>query len=312
MSVVYLISILCIFSLFQDRVHSSVIPVKQVFSKESETAHQKLNNDTTREHLQSSVENNAGCLCTNGECMKKDGKEVCECPPEFGYLTRSYCKACKCGKGANCTIEAGWTTKITCICPKGYHAVKERCIGPCEPNPCKNKGTCEDVDNGFECVCPSTHTGKTCETKDPCTDQPCLNGGICKLYKDSFKCYCTEHFFGTKCEIVDPCATLPCQNGGVCLVNGDSFKCMCKTPYTGEKCEKVYCDASLCKHGKCQVIGEVHSCLCYQGYIGPKCDQEEIKIEGCGSKCVALIVISALLGLSVLLNIFILCKYRLQ
>ncbi|GFU84923.1 protocadherin Fat 1 [Trichonephila clavipes] len=149
----------------------------------------------------------------------------------------------------------------------------------------------------FMCQCKAPYFGQNCE-RDPCTDQPCLNGGICKLHKDSFKCYCKEPFFGTKCEIVnpcgskpcqnggictvngdtfncmckapyigekcekmDPCATLPCQNGGVCSVNGDSFNCMCKAPYTGEKCEKVFCDASLCKHGKCQVIGEVQSCL---------------------------------------------------
>ncbi|GFU84929.1 hypothetical protein TNCV_58681 [Trichonephila clavipes] len=51
---------------------------------------------------------------------------------------------------------------------------------------------------------------------------------------------------------------------------------------------------------------------CYQGYIGPTCDQEEEKTEGCGLMCVALIALSALLGLSIFLNIFILCKYRLN
>ncbi|GFS33795.1 hypothetical protein NPIL_557601 [Nephila pilipes] len=74
---------------------------------------------------------NAKCKCDKGTCELKDGNTVCVCPPEFGNVTISSCKACECGKDANCTFEStGWfSSKKTCICPKGYHEVKEKCVG---------------------------------------------------------------------------------------------------------------------------------------------------------------------------------------
>ncbi len=41
---------------------------------------------------------------------------------------------------------------------------------PCDPNPCKNGGTCskndDDDDDGFECDCPDGWTGRTCEEEE--------------------------------------------------------------------------------------------------------------------------------------------------
>ncbi|PRD23316.1 UNVERIFIED_CONTAM: Protocadherin Fat 1 [Trichonephila clavipes] len=135
---------------------------------------------------------------------------------------------------------------------------------PCTDQPCLNGGICKLHKDSFKCYCKEPFFGTKCEigiTVNPCGSKPCQNGGICTVNGDTFNCMCKAPYIGEKCEKMDPCATLPCQNGGVCSVNGDSFNCMCKAPYTGEKCEKVFCDASLCKHGKCQVIGEVQSCL---------------------------------------------------
>lgn len=33
----------------------------------------------------------------------------------------------------------------------------------CENEPCKNGGTCTELDNGFDCTCPKGYRGKTCE-----------------------------------------------------------------------------------------------------------------------------------------------------
>ena len=35
----------------------------------------------------------------------------------------------------------------------------------CEPNPCKNFGTCTEIEKGFECTCKKGYTGKYCSSK---------------------------------------------------------------------------------------------------------------------------------------------------
>ncbi|GIY69462.1 hypothetical protein CEXT_365081 [Caerostris extrusa] len=57
----------------------------------------------------------ADCKCDNGKCVIENGKEVCKCNPEYGMYalkSKSICKACDCGKGANCTFDVGfWSTE---------------------------------------------------------------------------------------------------------------------------------------------------------------------------------------------------------
>lgn len=41
-------------------------------------------------------------------------------------------------------------------------------INDCDPSPCENRGTCEDLVNGYRCQCMDGYTGKTwsfCSTK---------------------------------------------------------------------------------------------------------------------------------------------------
>ena len=33
----------------------------------------------------------------------------------------------------------------------------------CQPNPCRNGGTCTEMDDGFECSCPAEYKGPSCE-----------------------------------------------------------------------------------------------------------------------------------------------------
>lgn len=51
----------------------------------------------------------------------------------------------------------------------------------CDPNPCKNQGTCSVTATSYECSCPVGVTGVNCEIDaiDDCKDRPCQNGGTC-------------------------------------------------------------------------------------------------------------------------------------
>lgn len=42
-------------------------------------------------------------------------------------------------------------------------AMADHSPAPCDPNPCKNGGTCTENDSGFQCGCTSDFTGDQCE-----------------------------------------------------------------------------------------------------------------------------------------------------
>jgi len=67
--------------------------------------------------------------------------------------------------------------------------------GPCDPNPCRNRGTC---DQGA-CTCYSeAFSGERCEQWDSCDPAAilCHNGGVCA----NGRCHCADGFAGENCE----------------------------------------------------------------------------------------------------------------
>jgi len=73
--------------------------------------------------------------------------------------------------------------------------------GPCNPNPCKNGGTCAVDGDQFTCTCAAGFSGDTCETNiDDCTPNPCENGGTCIDGVNGFQCQCLEGYTGDRCE----------------------------------------------------------------------------------------------------------------
>ena len=62
----------------------------------------------------------------------------------------------------------------------------------CEPDPCKNNGTCVDGINSYTCQCHVGYTGNTCDTYDICLTGPCSGVAVCESFLDgtSYGCSC--------------------------------------------------------------------------------------------------------------------------
>lgn len=72
----------------------------------------------------------------------------------------------------------------------------------CEPNPCRNNGTCIDGDADFSCECRGGWKGKTCSLRNShCDRGTCRNGGTCQDLGHSYLCRCPPDWEGTTCHI---------------------------------------------------------------------------------------------------------------
>lgn len=57
-------------------------------------------------------------------------------------------------------------TEYICKCPVGYDGKQcQKNMNECSSQPCKNGGTCLDLDGDFACKCPSIYLGKTCHLR---------------------------------------------------------------------------------------------------------------------------------------------------
>ncbi|GFY33829.1 hypothetical protein TNCV_4595403 [Trichonephila clavipes] len=177
--------------LLQNGLYAHVIPAKTLSDDEFEDVLHILSKYTLSKEQHLSKEENAGCKCTGGSCVMKDGKQICQCPPEFGSYSATLCKACECGKGANCTYEqSGWfSVKKTCICPNGYLANGEKCIDMRTPS------TNSDSTIGTAKIFPSST--RECDCGKYARD--------CSLSSWGKVCYCMTGYtqIGGICEAIE-------------------------------------------------------------------------------------------------------------
>ncbi|GFS58925.1 neurogenic locus Notch protein, partial [Trichonephila inaurata madagascariensis] len=149
------------------------------------------------------------CKCTGGSCVMKDGKQVCQCPPEFGNYSPTLCKACECGKGANCTYEqSGWfSAKKTCICPNGYLANGEKCIAVSTSTSLRTSTLPSSTTTHFKDMStPSMNSDSTIRTTK--TFPPSTRDCDCGKYARD----CTLSYWGKVCD----CMTGYTPIGGIC------------------------------------------------------------------------------------------------
>jgi hypothetical protein len=153
--------------------------------------------------------------------------------------------------------------------------------GSCEPNPCQNGGTCNQIeDNLYNCACEGVFTGLNCETEmNPCDPDPCANGGTCVAQgPEAFVCECDGGFVGEQCQFPPPCDPNPCLNGGTCLGQNDgSFVCECAGGYLGTVCDIAPpdpCVPNPCQNGGTCTNGPdfTYTCECPDNTAGVNCE----------------------------------------
>ncbi|XP_062582879.1 uncharacterized protein LOC134244636 [Saccostrea cucullata] len=92
-----------------------------------------------------------------------------------------------------------------------------------------------------------------------CNPNPCKNGGTCEESNSyagtgtEYRCTCPEGFSGEMCEI-DVCNNNDCQNSGSCLADKNNvrgYKCICFTGYKGDNCEGRSCSFEVEKDSAC-------------------------------------------------------------
>ena len=153
--------------------------------------------------------------------------------------------------------------------------------GSCDPNPCQNGGTCNQIDdNLYNCTCEGVFSGPNCEVENnPCAPNPCENGGACVPQgPDTYLCECDGGFVGDMCQFPPPCDPNPCQNGGVCSGQNDgTFLCECVGGYLGNVCDLAPpdpCDPNPCQNGGTCLNGPdfTYSCECPEDASGVNCE----------------------------------------
>lgn len=106
-------------------------------------------------------------------------------------------------------------------------------INECEPDPCQNNGTCDNLIGRYFCNCTEDFVGVDCEKPRvvTCANEPCLNSANCTdlfdlvtLLANNYTCHCPFGFDGINCENpINYCSVLdPCRNGAFCT--GVSFE----------------------------------------------------------------------------------------
>nr|XP_033692500.1 delta-like protein 1 isoform X1 [Tursiops truncatus] len=224
--------------------------------------------------------------CLHGTCQQP---WQCNCQEGWGGLfcnqDLNYCTHHKpCKNGATCTNTGQGS--YTCSCRPGYTGANcETEVDECSASPCRNGGSCTDLENSYSCTCPPGFYGRICELSAMvCADGPCFNGGRCSDNpKGGYTCRCPGGFSGFNCEKkMDSCSSSPCSNGAQCVDLGDAYVCRCQAGFSGRHCDDSVddCASSPCANGgTCRDGVNEYSCTCPPGYTGTNCSAPVSRCE---------------------------------
>ncbi|XP_031570151.1 delta-like protein D isoform X2 [Actinia tenebrosa] len=217
--------------------------------------------------------------CHNdGACMRKKRGFYCSCAP--GYIgthceTRKECDPDTCKNGGTCTEES--MGRHLCTCAVGFRGENCEAVSKCHPNPCRNGGECSETEESYNCLCKEGYKGKNCEDINQCDPNPCKNAGTCFEQDGDFYCNCPSMYRGKTCEVISECSTARCINGGTCRDSNTGFGCKCPYGFYGKRCEVTACQPNPCLNGGvCSLFGNQHICRCSHGYSGKHCEGRRI------------------------------------
>ncbi|XP_068162005.1 hyaluronan-binding protein 2 [Antennarius striatus] len=142
--------------------------------------------------------------CHNGgSCVTKSDTEfTCLCPEPYAgkrcQKVRNICENVDCGRG-DCVVNLNKPEFYECKCRPPFLGPNCRLssISNCQPNPCKNGGSCIRGNRRFRCACPNGYTGKLCEA----APNDCYEGngetyrGVASMTEDGLECLDWHSFF---------------------------------------------------------------------------------------------------------------------
>lgn len=213
------------------------------------------------------------------ECTCKEGWGGLFCNQDLNYCTNHR----PCQNHATCTNTGQGS--YTCTCRPGYSGNNcELETNECDSNPCKNGGSCNDLENDYACTCPQGFYGKNCEVSAmTCADGPCFNGGTCaEKASGGYTCRCPPDYTGSNCEKkMDRCTKDPCANGAQCLDLGHTLMCHCRLGFSGPRCQTNVddCARNPCRNaGTCVDGVNDFTCTCTLGFAGKDCS---VRADAC-------------------------------
>ncbi|XP_077380672.1 delta-like protein A isoform X2 [Festucalex cinctus] len=219
--------------------------------------------------------------CLHGTCQQP---WQCNCQEGWGGLfcnqDLNYCTHHKpCSNGATCSNTGQGS--YTCSCRPGFAGAScEIQVSECAGNPCRNGGSCTDLESSYRCECPHGFYGNNCELSAmTCADAPCANAGRCADRPDGgYFCQCPAGYAGFACDKkIDHCTSAPCSNGARCVDLVNSYLCQCPDGFTGMNCDRAgdACSSRPCQNGAtCRDgagAGGGYACACPPGYAGRNC-----------------------------------------
>eukprot|EP01084_Bolivina_argentea_P018824 35027_1 len=215
----------------------------------------------------------------------------CECQP--GFMGKNCEREDPCTnsdpcKHGQCAPSPSFDVGFRCFCDEGFTGSlcsEPQPVAPtsCNPNPCKNGGTCEIDHRTAKAKCTCAHGFADSDslhgfcTKKLCDTNPCAVGQ-CSVLGLSEVCMS----YGGDRREYDYCPAGFCLNGGTCGGAGNSAAglwCQCPVGFSGVHCEHTMCDPNPCKNGgTCtpNQWGGSYKCACPSGW---KADQDCMEAE---------------------------------
>uniref|UniRef100_UPI003AAC0E98 protein eyes shut homolog n=1 Tax=Centroberyx gerrardi TaxID=166262 RepID=UPI003AAC0E98 len=231
--------------------------------------------------LDNPCENKGVCL-SNGSTDPSHRTYKCLCPPHFtgvncsDVIGKENCDRV-CPNGTCVQVSPA---SFRCVCDTGYSGPPcEKRKAPCDPNPCRNGGTCEEGTSGFVCHCPEGFRGFNCDSRFDvnCMSYACQEEQMCSAGEHASECACADGNMVPACRRQQSlCSPSPCLNNASCVSKGDDYACRCLRGFSGKNCEEIidYCrllNINCLNEGLCLSVIGGYMCVCAPGWIGEFC-----------------------------------------